>query len=435
MTAGVLFGLAPAFRLGRVDVHATLKDEGRSAAGPGTLWARGRNTRRMLVVAELALSVMLLIAAGLLIRSFDRLQDVPPGFDPDGVLTLELTMTGRKYGDANAVIDVYRQLWERLRQLPGVTAAGGVSALPLSDMMSWGPITVEGRVPPPGEKFLNADQRFAAAGYFAAMRIPLVAGRLFTEQDLRTQPRVTIVDEYMANQLWPGGDPIGKRLRLGADATSGAWVTVVGVVGRVKQDRLDSESRMAMYFPHTQFPTRAMNIVLRTATTDPARIVPEAAAAIRTLDPDLPIYNVRTMASRVGESLARRRFSTLLLTMFAGLALGLAAIGTYGVIAYLVSQSTRELGIRMALGATPRGILLMIVRQGAIMGALGITIGVAGALALTPLMQSLLFGVRPSDPLTYLGIAVLLAMVALAATVVPARRAATIDPMVSLRAE
>ena len=192
---------------------------------------------------------------------------------------------------------------------------------------------------------------------------------------------------------------------------------------------------MAMYFPHTQFPTRAMNVVLRTATTDPTRIVPEAAAAIHALDPDLPIYNVRTMASRVGESLARRRFSTLLLTMFAGLALGLAAIGTYGVIAYLVSQSTRELGIRMALGATPRGILLMIVRQGAIMGALGITIGVAGALALTPLMQSLLFGVRPSDPLTYLGIAVLLAIVALAATVVPARRAATIDPMVSLRAE
>jgi ABC-type antimicrobial peptide transport system permease subunit len=239
----------------------------------------------------------------------------------------------------------------------------------------------------------------------------------------------------MASQLWPGADPIGRRLRLGADADSGAWVTVVGVVGRVRQDRLDSDSRMAMYFPHAQFPTRAMNVVLRTAATDPAGIMPEAAAAIRALDPDLPIYNVRTMAERVAASLARRRFAMLLLTLFACLALGLAAIGTYGVIAYLVSQGTRELGIRLALGATPRGIVIMIVRHGVAMGALGIGLGLAGALALAPLMRSLLFGVGPSDPVTYCGIALLLAAVALAASVLPARRAALIDPMGALRGE
>jgi ABC-type antimicrobial peptide transport system permease subunit len=212
-------------------------------------------------------------------------------------------------------------------------------------------------------------------------------------------------------------------------------VTVVGVVRRIKQDRLDAESRIAIYVPHAQFPTRAMNVVVRAATADPAALMPVVTGQIRELDPDLPIYNVRTMAERVNESLARRRFSMLLLTLFAVLAHGLAAIGTYGVIAYLVSQGTRELGIRMALGATPAGILLMIVRHGAILAGCGIALGLAGAFALTPLMRSLLFGVEPADPVTYTGIALLLALVALTATLVPASRAARIDPIVSLRAE
>jgi predicted permease len=435
IAAGALFGLVPALRLGRVDVHTTLKDEGRGQAGAGVLWTRGRNTRRLLVIAELALSVMLMIAAGLLIRSFSRLQEVPPGFEPSGVLTLELTMTGRRYGDANAVSEVYRQLWSRLQQLPGVASAGGVSALPLSDMMSWGPITVEGRVPPPGEKFINADQRIVGGDYFRAMQIPLLRGRFFTDADIRTQPRVVVVDEYMAAQFWPGAEAVGKRIRLGGADSTTPWVTVVGVVRRIKQDRLDSDSRIAIYFPHAQFPTRAMNVVVRSATSDPAALIPVVTSQIRELDPDLPIYNVRTMAERVNESLARRRFSMLLLTLFAILALGLAAIGTYGVIAYLVSQGTRELGIRMALGATPAGILLMIVRHGAILAGCGIALGLVGAFALTPLMRSLLFGVGPADPVTYTGIALLLALVALTATLVPASRAARIDPMVSLRAE
>jgi predicted permease len=342
-------------------------------------------------------------------------------------------MTGQRYGDVSAVTEAYRQLWSGLQQLPGVASAGGVSALPLSDMMSWGPITVEGRVPPPGEKFINADQRIVGGDYFRAMQIPLLRGRLFTDADIRTQPRVVVVDEYMAAQFWPGADAVGKRIRFGGADSTTPWVTVVGVVRRIKQDRLDSDSRIAIYVPHAQVPTRAMNVVVRAATSDPAALTPAVTSQIRGLDPDLPIYHVRTMAERVNESLARRRFSMLLLTLFAILALGLAAIGTYGVIAYLVSQGTRELGIRVALGATPAGILLMIVRHGAILAGCGIALGLAAAFALTPLMRSLLFGVGPADPFTYTGIALLLALVALTATLVPATRAARIDPIASLR--
>ena len=435
MLAGVLFGLAPAIRLGRADVQGALKEEGRGAGSAGALWARGRGGRRLLVVAELALSVTLLIGAGLLFRSFARLQEVPPGFDATDVLTLELTTAGPKYADPAAVAEVYRRLWARLRSLPGVTAAGGVSALPLSDMMSWGPITVEGRIPPPGEKFINVDQRLTGAEYFQAMRIPLRQGRFFSEQDTRTQPRVAIADEAMAEQLWPGASPLGKRIRLGPGDSTSSWVTIVGVVGRVKQDRLDGSSRAALYLPHTQFPARAMQLVVRTAVEAPGRLSSTLAGAIREVDADLPIYNVRTMQERVEGSLARRRFSLLLLGMFALLALGLAAIGTYGVIAYLVGQGRRELGIRMALGATPVGILVMIVRHGATLGLSGVALGVAGAAASAPLIRALLFGVDAIDPLTYGAIAALMLTVALAASLVPAIRAARVDPIESLRSE
>jgi predicted permease len=432
--AGVLFGLVPAWRLGQADLQQTLSGSGRGAATGGTLWGRGRSARRLLVVGEIALAVMLLIGAGLLLRSFSRLQDVRPGFDPAAVLTLELTTTGQRYTKAEAVVEAYRLLWTRLRALPGVSAAGGVSALPLSDMMSWGPITVEGRVPPPGEKFINVDQRMVGGDYFQAMRIPLIRGRVFTEQDTRTQPRVVVVDDHMAQQLWPGTDPIGRRIRLGPDG-SGAVATVVGVVGRIKQDRLESDSRMAMYVAHTQFSTRAMNIVVRASTADPAVLTSSVTEQIRALDPDLPIYNVRPMTDRVNESLARRRFAMMMLTCFALLALGLAVIGIYGVVAYFVGQSTRELGIRLALGATPRRILLTIVRHSTVLAATGIATGLGGALVLTPLMQSLLFGIRATDPLTFGGIALLLGLVAVAATFLPARRASRIDPIVSLRAD
>ena len=434
--AGILAGLAPALRLGRADLQTTLKDAGRGSSGGGAIWGRGQSLRRALVVAELALSVMLLIGAGLLIRSFAQLQRVPPGFNPSNVLTLELTMTGRKYGDAAIVLETYKQLWDRLGALPGVVAAGGVSALPLSQMMAWGPITVEGRPLPEGQAFINVDIRTVSGDYFRAMEIPLVDGRLFTDHDTRETERVVIVDEHMARQLWPGESAVGKRIRTGGfDVRPDTpWMTVVGVVGRIKQDGLDADSRMAYYRAHRQAPSRGMNVVVR-GSGDPAALAPAVSAGIRTLDPDLPIYNLRTMEQRVDESLARRRFAMLLLSLFAALALGLAAVGIYGVIAYLVSQGTREIGIRMALGATPAAIRLLVVRHGVWVAVGGLAIGLAGAFLLTRFMDSLLFGVRPSDPLTFVGIAVLLAAVSLAATYLPARRAARVDPVVIMRSE
>jgi predicted permease len=437
LVAGVIFGLAPTLRLSSVDLQRHLTDGTRGSSGTSALWGRGRNLRRLLVVAELALSVMLLVGAGLLVRSFANLQRVSPGFDASGVLTLELTMSGRKYNDAEAVYQAYRQLWERLSALPGVTAAGGVTALPLSQMMAWGPITVEGRAVPKGEKFLNADIRVVGGDYFRAMNIPLVRGRWFSqEHDTRTTPRVVLVDERMAETLWPGQDPIGRRIRTGGfDVTPDTpWMTVVGVVGAVKQDALDADSRMAYYRFAGQTPSRAMNVVVRSAA-DPAGLAPAVIQQIRSLDPDLPIYRMRTMGERVAASLAERRFSMLLLTLLAGVALVLAAIGVYGVMSYLVSQGTRELGIRLALGAAPRDVLMLVVRQGMLVAAAGMSLGLIGALAGTRYMRALLFGVHASDPGTFAAIALTLAVVALVACYVPGRRAARIDPMVSLRAD
>jgi predicted permease len=419
--SGILFGLAPALRV---------------SGRPSALWGRGHHTRRLLVISELALSVMLLVGAGLLIRSFARLQQVPAGFNPAHTLTLELTMSGRRYNEPQVVLETYRQLWDRLARVPGAIAVGGVSALPLSQMFAWGPITVEGRPRLPGEAFINVDQRVVGGDYFRAMEIPLLEGRLFAEQDTRTSPRVVIIDDYMARQIWPNQEALGRRIRAGGiDASATApWLTVVGIVGRVKQYTLDGDSRIAMYFAHTQQAGRAMNVVVRTVG-DPAALATAASTVVRALDPDLPIYNVRTMEQRVDESLARRRFSMLLLTLFAALALGLAAIGIYGVIAYLVTQGTRDLGIRMALGATPRSIVMLILRHGMSVALFGVGAGLASAFVLTRFMRNLLFGVAPADPVTFAAVALLLASVAFVASYVPARRAARVDPMKSLRAE
>ncbi|MBK5299426.1 MAG: ABC transporter permease [Vicinamibacteria bacterium] len=379
---------------------------------------------------------MLVVGASLLVRSFIRLQQVPPGFNPSNVLTLELTMTGQKYGDGSAVLDTYRDIWARLSALPGVTAAGGVSSLPLSQMMAWGPITVEGRTPHPGEAFINVDQRIASLDYFRAMQIPLRRGRLFGEQDIGSAPRVIVIDERMAAELWPNQDAIGRRVRRGGfDASATVpWMTVVGVVGGVKQDALDADSRAAMYLPHLQFPTRALSVVIR-GPSSPEALTESVRQQIRALDPELPMYRVTSMADRLDGSLATRRFSMLLLALFATLALGLATIGVYGVMAYFVTQGTRELGIRMALGASPRAILLLVVGQGALVAAAGLVIGLGAAFALGRFMESLLFGVGATDPLTFTAIPLALALVALMACYVPARRAARIDPTVSLRSE
>jgi predicted permease len=430
---GILFGLAPALRVSRLDMNSTLKDGVRGAVR-NSVWGRGNHTRRLLVISELALSVVLLIGAGLLIRSFSRLHDVSPGFNPRGVLTFDLTMTGPRYGDKSTIVNTYRQLWERLEQSPGVVAAGGITALPLSQAFAWTPITVEGRTPLPGEKFLNADLRVVAGHYFEAMGIPLRRGRFFDQRDDETKPNAVVVDEYMAEQLWPGQDPLGKRIHVIQLPSKEQWQTVVGVVGRVKQDSLDSDPRIAFYMAHTQFPVRALTVTLRSAG-DPAAMLSAAKNALRNIDPDLPMYQVRTMEQRVGESLARRRFSMLLLAFFAAVALALATIGIYGVMVYLVNQGTRELGIRMALGASQRDILALVVRQGMVLAVSGVTIGLAAAFLLTRLIRSLLFGVNANDPITFAGISLLLAMITLLASYIPARRAARIDPIVSLRCD
>ena len=432
--SGILFGMVPALRLSRLDLNSTLKDASRGSAGTSAVWGRGNNLRRLLVVAELGLSVVLLIGAGLLIRSFDRLQNLSPGFNPQGVLTFDLTMTGRRYNDKQAILNTYRQLWERLEHSPGAIAAGGVTSLPLSAAFAWTPITVEGRTPLPGEKFLNADERVVGGHYFEAMQIPLRRGRFFNEQDDLTKPIAVIVDEYMAGQLWPGQDPIGKRIHIVELPSKDPWQIVVGVVGRVKQESLDSNPRIAFYLAHTQFPSRAMTVAFR-GRTDPASMLAAAKLELRNLDPDLPMYYVRTMEQRLNESLARRRFSMLLLGVFAGVAFVLATIGIYGVMAYLVSQGPRELGIRLALGASPRNILSLVIRQGMALAFAGLTVGLAASFLLTGLIRSLLFGVHTTDPFTFGGISVMLAIVTLVACYIPAQRAARIDPLISLRCE
>ena len=433
--SAILFGLAPALRASRLDVQTVLQDTSRTSSGVSAIWGRGNNLRRSLVIAEIALCAMLLIGAGLLIRSFARVRDVNPGFNPRNVLTLELTMTGERYKDKVAVLAAYHDLWQRLENLPGVTAAGAVTSLPLSQMFAWGPVTVEGRVPPPGEKFINADTRMVSGHYFQAMEIPLREGRLFNDDDVADKPRVAIIDDYMAQQLWPNQDAIGKRFHIGGiSETSSPWITVVGVVGRVKQYTLDADSRIAFYLPQTQYVTRAMNVVMRNSK-DPVALAGVVKQQIHELDPDLPLYKVGTMQERFDKSLGRRRFTMLVLGTFAVISLGLAIIGIYGLIAYLVGQGSREVGIRLALGATPANIVTMIVRGGMTLAFWGVGIGIGGALVVSRLMRSLLFGVGVTDVVTFVAVPALLACIVFVASYIPARRASRIDPSTSLRCE
>jgi predicted permease len=432
--SAVLFGLAPALRVSRLDLHAALSDASRGSAGTSSVWRRGNNMRRVLVVGELALSVVLLIGAGLLIRSFARLQNVQPGFNPRNLLTFELTLRSQRYANSQTALNTYRQLWDRFDHLPGVAFSGGITELPLTQSLAWTPITVEGRTPPAGEKFINADSHVVGGHYFQAMEIPLHAGRFFNEDDKLGNPRVVIVDERMAREFWPNEDPIGKRIHVVQLQSDDPWQTIVGVVGRVKHESLDSNPRMTFYLPQTQTPSREMTITLRSGG-DPRALASAVKKELWAIDSDIPMFAVRTMTQIVDESLARRRFLMVLLGLFACVALALGVIGIYGVMAYLVNQGTRELGIRIALGASQRDILRLVIRQGMALALTGAAIGLAGALALTRLMQSLLFGVNATDALTFGSIPLLLILSALLACYVPARRAARIDPMVSLRSE
>ena len=426
---GVVFGLAPALRASRVDLNEVLKDGGRGAVVSGTFGSGHHKVCNLMVVVEVALSLVLLIGAGLLVRSYQSIQNSSPGFNPHNVLSFRVSLPPAKYKGA-PVTAFYKQLGERIRVLPGVEAVGTSYSLPMSSVaLAWGPITIEGYVPKNSADFIMSNERFVSPGYFPAMGVPLVKGRLFDERDIKGATETVIVNENLAQRFWPNEDPIGKRLERGAEEP---WRTVVGVVRDTKQFSVDNEPQISIYHPHEQFPIGSMFLVVRTSS-DPMSLNFTIAKEIHALDPELPLFDVKTMEGRLSDSLARRRFSTFLLGIFAGVALILAVIGIYGVMAYSLNQRRHEIGIRMALGAHPGKILRMVIGQSFVLVTLGIAIGLGGAFALTRVMSSLLFGVSATDAATFVIPPLLLVSVGLLASYFPARRAAGVEPMIALR--
>ncbi len=429
LLTGILFGVAPLWRAVRVDPNISLKAGGRSGQSDGGLYLRRHRLRGLLVVSELALSLMLLIGAGLLVRSFVRLQSVAPGFTTEHVLTMQIAATDPKYRDDKALANLYREIEERVAHLPGVVAEGEVSVLPLTGSVGWGGINVEGYTPPPGQE-LQVDLRVASADYFRAMEIPLRAGRFSSEHDTADMPRVVIIDERFAQRFWPNGDAVGKHLWFDPKKP----LTIVGVVGAVKQYGLETEGKIALYFAREQGAPNGMYLVARTSS-DAAGLPAAIVSEIHSVEPTVAVYETRTMQDRWYDSLARQRFSSTMLAAFAGFAMLLAAVGLYGVMSYLVTQNTHDIGVLMALGARPGDILGLVLRQGMELAVIGIVAGLAGAFALTRVMASLLFGVSTMDAATFGAVPVLLAVVAFAATAIPAWRTTRVDPVVALREE
>ncbi len=427
---GIAFGLAPAFRASRIDLNLTLKAGGRASRGGG-LNVRRDKLRGALAIGELAVSLTLLTGAGLLVRSFVRLLNVPPGFNPQHVISMQVASYGPKYENDVERIQFYQELDQRVRSLPTVTEEGAISTLPLTPAVGWGGMQVEGYVPPPNQPELQVDQRTATPGYFTAMSIPLTSGRLFSDNDTDKTQQVVLVDQKMADRFWPNGDAVGKRIRHNEKSP---WLSIAGVVGVVKQYGLDTDTRMVVYYPRSQHPGGSMFFVART-TGDPSAIADAIVQQVRAIDPDVPVYDIATMQQRVHESVARQRFAMTMLGVFAGFAMILAAVGVYGVMSFLVTQGTSEIAIRMALGAQRKSILSLVFQQGMGMALIGIALGLLGAFSLTRLMGALLFGISATDPLTFVGVVVLLTLVALSACYFPARRAMSMDPMAALREE
>jgi len=427
LAAAVLFGLAPAVTAARPDLNAAIKDGMR---GTG---ARGARLRAVLVVVEVAMAIVLAAGAGLLVRSFDRLLAVDPGFRADQVLTMQVSLPGATYQDDASRVRFFQQLVERLEQVPGVTAAGGVSFLPLDGLGAATSFRALDRpAPEPGQAPVT-DVRMVSGDYFRAMGIPLVRGRLFDAAETLEASTVVVVNETMARDMWPGEDPIGKRLVV---SWSDPDVTdeVIGVVGDAQLVSLDGQIRPAVYYPHNRTAYRALTVVVRGAI-DAASLTSAAVAQVRAIDAAQPVANVRTMREVISASVGQRRVVLLLAGVFAAAALLLAAIGLYGVLAQHVAERTREIGVRVALGAPRGAVLRLVLRRALGLAALGTAVGLAGAAALTRLIGGLLFQVTPSDPITYAGVVAVLVGVALAASLVPAWRAARVDPVQALRAE
>jgi putative ABC transport system permease protein len=423
LVTGLLFGLLPALRLSRADLNVSLKEGGRGGL-------HGRGLRNALMVSEVALAIVLLIGAGLLIRSFVKLLDVDPGYRAENLLTAKIALPPR-YRDNSQRAQFYERILQRLAALPGVTSVGATSHLPLTGYNMGATLRVEGRAPHPGEREPSAPIARVSPDYFRTMGISLRAGRLINDGDTQDAPSVALLTETLARRLFPNEDPLGKRLSV-----AGLAATIIGVVNDIRYTGLDGEVEQAVYLSYQQLPRSGMSLVLRGAA-EPSSLAPALRNAVREIDPALPIYDVMTMNERLSlsNSVAERRFNMLLLGCFAALALLLAGVGVYGVISYVVTQRTREVGIRMALGAQSADVLRLFIKQGMAMVALGVGLGIFGAFALMRVMKSLLFDVSANDPLTFACVAVLLSLVALAACYLPARRAARIDPLASLRRE
>ena len=428
LATGILFGLAPALQAGRKRQFDGLKG-GRSTEGK-----RPKRLRSALVICETAFSLLLIAGAGLLLRSFAEILKVDPGFRPDGVLTMRVALPDAVYSKPEQVRGFYTELLDRVQRLPGVEAAGAVSALPLSGQGSSGTTTIDSQSVRLEDTTPEADLRVVTPDYFKAMGISLVRGRFFDARDSDTAAPVAMVDESLAQTYWPNQDPIGKRLHMGDRQSKAPWATIIGLVRHVRNRTLEARSRVEVYWPESQRPFGAMTLAVRT-TGNPMNLVPTIQREVSAIDPDLPVYRVNTMTEVMGDSLERRRLALILLAVFAGLALLLASVGIYGVTSYGVAQRHVEIGLRMALGADRGQVLGMLLRSGLATIAIGLGLGLAMALFLTRLMSGLLFSVRASDPLALGGAAVLLMAAALLAIFVPARRATKVNPMVALRYE
>ncbi|HUS08940.1 MAG TPA: ABC transporter permease [Pyrinomonadaceae bacterium] len=426
----VIFGLAPALEATRLNLTGALK-EGKGAEGQSP---RSGRLRSGLVIIEVALALVLLASAGLLLKSFSQLQKINSGFNPDNILTMVVRVPDAKYKEDRQFVSFFRQASELIRTLPGVTSVGMINYLPLYGGLGSGTgFTVEGRPEPAPGTEPSTNVRVSDAGYFTAMQIPLLRGRNFTDQEMNEVKSVIIINDAMARKHFAGEDPIGKRITVEM-SDKPVPTEIIGIVGDVRYDSLVDPPEPTVYFPQPDLTYAFMTFVIRT-TGDPLEIVPAVRREVRALDPEQPLSDVRSMNEVMADTVARARFNTLLLALFAGLATLLSAVGIFGVMNYSLALRSREIGLRMALGAQNRQVMAMMLKQGLLLTVIGTAIGIAGALALTRLLSTLLFGVSAADPTIFVGIVLLLMVVSLIACYLPARRATRIDPMIALRSE
>jgi predicted permease len=428
LATGAVFGIAPLLHTGIRRMGLALREGGqRTTAG-----AAQRRIQRGLVVSELALAVTLVVGAGLMLRSFDALRRTDPGFDPENLLTLQVFLPAAQYAAGPELTTATNRLLDAMRAVPGVTSVAAMTGLPPLRNVNANDTEFEGLQPPPDGPPQNVDfYQFVSTDYFTTMGIDIASGRSFESIDHAGSAGVVLINERLAEVFYPGTDPIGRRLRPPGPPDA-PWFTIVGVVKDVKQGGIEAATGTELYVHLPQFPARSLNFVIRTSG-DPTSLLPAVTAAVKRVDPTLPVGMPRTMEEVVGRSLARPRFLTILLACFAVIALGLAAVGTYGVMAFTVAQRTQEVGVRMALGGQPSSVVRLVFRQSFVVALIGIAVGVAGALALTRLMQGLLYGISATDVWSYLVAVAVLGTVAGAACLIPSVRAARVDPAQALR--